>query len=966
MPTDTPTLDEDARLRIIKAINMCETRKQHLCTSVIDQVLSPFTSDDNYICPTFTPSENQKLTPFYKKEVDKLPSKFKNRSIKHLVLPLCDGSHFNGYIVDFKKNRIVHVDSLFRRQSGRRSVSHYLQETFFPHEKDVEIVSIYPKPIQSDKHSCGAWLVMGMVAYLLGLETEAPSFTQEMAFSLLMLLVEDFTNDHKINKVREIFITPEKNDNANEDNSIKTKRTIQLSDDENYDNFVRSMSLRRMKKTILDDTDDNSDNDYLSDAFNASIGMINSTSISSSRSQSSSRSSSRSSFRSRSRSRSLSRSRSPLAVSDLNLSFTDDTHKVERFDAIRYEKIGNNNCGDDFIAQTNSDARIDFLSANDTIDLLRNPGTIIPKIPPGKKENVNFIVCNRNNVLRRNKGEKCIFFDDCGVWDTHKGKTLKSHYFYEENDVNPVLRHVFVRNGLYTKTKTINKKKVHEAVQPQPSNVIVCHRYYSVLKRCPTYRRRISWIENDKNPTALVEYLGPYPDEVSAHGNANHHTDDDYRRTNPETIRAIADLSKYQTPREIYKAMSKEDSFNGPKDFKQCQNVAHSVRNKEKKTTTGKKSNFADELLESLELVDTSPFVQQIYKSKGRLPNFILHTEDQIDDLRYFISHQGNLVLGIDRTFNLGSFFVTAIVYKNQRVVRSNNPDEHPLFLGPIYLHRDATFEAYHTFFSSVKATLCQKYNIQAIEISVGKKLVFGSDEEQALTKSIESVFPSSLRTLCTKHLKENVVNYMKNDAGVPQKVRQRIADKIFGDDGLSSADDSAVFDKRSSAALKEAKQFPIFVSYFNKKLSPVLKNYVMNPVILHNIARNWTNNNCESLNHIMKLDARWKTGNTSRMIELLHEMVMLHFRDFRRALYGNGNYRLVSKQKKRFGISKDNWRKLGEDSRAEKFRKFLKNEYKRKSDIVKSTYSNFTVTKPTTARKPGQKKRIRRLRYQH
>ena len=287
---------------------------------------------------------------------------------------------------------------------------------------------------------------------------------------------------------------------------------------------------------------------------------------------------------------------------------------------------------------------------------------------------------------------------------------------------------------------------MYEPLHPQPSNVIVFHRYYTVLKRCLTYRRRITWIEDDQNSVALVEYIGSYPEEVTAHGNAKHHADDDYKRTNPETLKQIASLTKYQTPREIYKTLSKEDSFNGPKDFKQCQNVAHSERSKEK-TTTGKNNNFADELLECMELVDSNPFVQQVYKSKGSLPNFILYTEEQIDDFRYFISHQGNLVLGVDRTFNLGSFFVTALVYKNQRLTRSNNSNEHPLFLGPIYLHRDATFEAYHTFFSSVKATLCQKHNIQGIEVSIGNKLVFGSDEEQALTKAIESVFPSSLRT---------------------------------------------------------------------------------------------------------------------------------------------------------------------------------------------------------------------------
>ena len=85
-----------------------------------------------------------------------------------------------------------------------------------------------------------------------------------------------------------------------------------------------------------------------------------------------------------------------------------------------------------------------------------------------------------------------------------------------------------------------------------------------------------------------------------------------------------------------------------------------------------------------MELVDSSPFVQQVFKLKGSLPNFILYTDEQIDDLHYFISHQGNLVLGIDRTFNLGSFFVSALVYKIQRVVRSDKPDEHPLFIGPV------------------------------------------------------------------------------------------------------------------------------------------------------------------------------------------------------------------------------------------------------------------------------------------
>ena len=63
-----------------------------------------------------------------------------------------------------------------------------------------------------------------------------------------------------------------------------------------------------------------------------------------------------------------------------------------------------------------------------------------------------------------------------------------------------------------------------------------------------------------------------------------------------------------------------------------------------------------------------------------------------------------------------------------------------------------------------------------------------------------------------------------------------------------------------------------------------------------------------------MKFGAKWKPENTLQMIELLHdEITLLHFKDFRRALYGGDNYRLVENKKRRYNVSKDNWRKLSD-----------------------------------------------------
>ena len=159
---------------------------------------------------------------------------------------------------------------------------------------------------------------------------------------------------------------------------------------------------------------------------------------------------------------------------------------------------------------------------------------------------------------------------------------------------------------------------------------------------------------------------------------------------------------------------------------------------------------------------------------------------------------------------------------------------------------------------------------------------------------------------------------------------------------------------------MKDSASYLMFASFFRKQTKPDLKDYVLHAAHLKDAEPNWSNNNCESLNHIMKSDAKWKPGNTPQIITLLHDIVALHFKDCRRALYGSENYRLVKNQRTRFNVPKDTWRKLNDEDKSAKFKTFLKNQYKRKPTTINSTYANFVATKLSTAQKPGQKKRVR------
>ena len=374
----------------------------------------------------------------------------------------------------------------------------------------------------------------------------------------------------------------------------------------------------------------------------------------------------------------------------------------------------------------------------------------------------------------------------------------------------------------------------------------------------------------------------------------------------------------------------------------------------------GVKGNLADEVLECLSMVDSSEFVQDFSKRKGKMPNIVCYTENQRKDLLFFLSQKSGNAIGVDRTFNLGVFYVTALVYKNLRVVHKGNESEHPLCIGPIMIHRDATFHDYNYFFATIKSSLVSNNPVDCFEIRLGKDMLIGSDEEKALINAIESNFPASEQFLCTKHLKDGTKGYMQAKVGVPQKDRKIISEKIFGENGLVNADNTADFDARSKKILKDVVKYPKFATYFKKKLKPTVENFVTDPSRRTKSTTTWTNNNCESLNHIMKIDADWKVKTTPALIEMIHEMTQLHFKDLKRALYGEGNYRLFGKYKK-YEIKSTIWMSLTKEQREKKFSDFLENKKfpkKIEEDKVKSSYSNFVIPALKTARKPGQRTR--------
>ena len=84
---------------------------------------------------------------------------------------------------------------------------------------------------------------------------------------------------------------------------------------------------------------------------------------------------------------------------------------------------------------------------------------------------------------------------------------------------------------------------------------------------------------------------------------------------------------------------------------------------------------------------------------------FICYTEDQRNHLLFFLSQKSKYpIVG--------------------RSVQEST--DRPLFIGPVFIHRDATFEAYNYFFAIVKASLYSNKLIRSFDLRLGEDMYIG------------------------------------------------------------------------------------------------------------------------------------------------------------------------------------------------------------------------------------------------
>ena len=134
-------------------------------------------------------------------------------------------------------------------------------------------------------------------------------------------------------------------------------------------------------------------------------------------------------------------------------------------------------------------------------------------------------------------------------------------------------------------------------------------------------------------------------------------------------------------------------------------------------------------------------------------PMMMLAFDWTLNDLARFCTSSSPVsILGIDPTFNLGSFDVTVTIYRHLLLKMEGHTYKHPTLIGPLFVHIKKDFEAYHFFASCL---VNKKPELRKLHC-------YGTDGEVALVNAFSAVFPRAIHLRCFLHIRESIVRKLQ------------------------------------------------------------------------------------------------------------------------------------------------------------------------------------------------------------
>lgn len=142
--------------------------------------------------------------------------------------------------------------------------------------------------------------------------------------------------------------------------------------------------------------------------------------------------------------------------------------------------------------------------------------------------------------------------------------------------------------------------------------------------------------------------------------------------------------------------------------------------------------------------------------------------------------------MGVDPTFDCGDFHPTVTTYAHPLLV-SKITVNHPTILGPMFVHRNKKVSTYLSFFSALVGDCSDLADL----------VVYGTDGEQGLAKTLGMQFRDAAHLLCFIHFRRNLSDKLKA-LGVSHGAMQEILRDMFDEKASQTMGDPSDDDECS------------------------------------------------------------------------------------------------------------------------------------------------------------------------
>ena len=203
-----------------------------------------------------------------------------------------------------------------------------------------------------------------------------------------------------------------------------------------------------------------------------------------------------------------------------------------------------------------------------------------------------------------------------------------------------------------------------------------------------------------------------------------------------------------------------------------------------------------------------------------------------------------------------------------------------------------------------------------------------------------------------------NVILSNNNRFGWQQATAFESKKLVFGCEGVTAARDSFDEEQRTEKLTEACQNLPqSALQYIQRHILPKLA------ANRRNGRPNWTNNNAESMNHVIKTTTQWRKQKMPNLIDKLRtEVVNYQYSNVRSAIIGTGEFSLAP-DSQRYSVEPNVWSGMSVDRRRRALDDLLADR-KSSSHVGKanrqiaSSDGRLHVRTPPGGRKPHQRRR--------